>query len=325
MNGGNQHMKNINSNSAPHERLIVTLSENGFIKNVPSGVYRALHRRGVGVKGMPYRVVDADNILVEADRTDDLYFFTETGRVYQLKCQAIPACTSRTGSGTAISSLITITEGDRVTAIVPVSDLKSNYHFIMASREGKIKKSRIQHFGVIGSRGSIAMEFEKGDELVAVSVASDEDTLILVTEQGQSIRFDTKSLFSSSLLPCGVPALQMKEGDKLASLDVVVPEAYLLTVTANGYGKLTPVTELKFQIPGGKSSRTLTVTEKTGKVVDARIIKQTQHLMLATKNGITLSTPLKDEDGSIMPNYSQGVMLIKMDVGDCLATLAVWE
>jgi DNA gyrase subunit A len=311
--------------SLPHERVILTLSSKGFIKKIPLGVYRAQHRRGKGVKGMPTNEIDATKILVIADNTGSTYFFTNTGKLYESKCQAIPTCSTRADSGTALGSLISLAKGDVVIAIVPVSDSISNYQFIMASREGKIKKSRIQHFGVIGSRGSIAMEFEQGDELVVVSIASDEDDVILVTEQGRSIRFDTKSLFSSSLLPCGVPAAQLKEGDRVVSLDVVIPDAYLLVVTTNGYGKLAPVAELKFQIPGGKSSKTLTVTEKTGKVVAARIIKHTQHLMLTTKNGITLSTPLKNEDGSIIPNYSQGVMLLKMDEGDCLASLAVWE
>ena len=312
----------------PHERVVVTLSGRGFIKRIPATVYRSQHRRGKGVRGMGVRELDAVKFLVVADTHDNLFFFTNKGKIFHLKCHEIPADASRTAKGMAIVNLFPITEGERVTAVVSVTDLKPECFLLMATHKGEIKKSSLEFYDAIRSSGIIAMDLEAGDELVAAGVATDADDVILITEHGQSIRFGVKTLRSSSRTSGGVRGVRLEEDDKLVSMDVVIPEAYLLVVTLNGYGKLTPIAEYRKQSRGGIGIKTLKVTDKTGKVAAARLVNQSQQLMLISKDGIVISTPVQEEDGSgirIVGRNTQGVMIMNLEEGDSVAAIAAWE
>jgi DNA gyrase subunit A len=308
----------------PHEKMIVTLSSGGFIKRIPSTVYNMQHRRGKGVKGMGIREADAVKLLVMADTRDNLVFFTNTGKVFHLKCHEIPADAARIAKGLALVKLIPITEVGKVTAAVSLTDFKSNFYILMATEKGEIKKSSMEFFKAISNSGIIAMDIEQGDELVAAGLASDEDDAIIVTQQGKSIRFKVKSLIIDGV----ISGIRLEEGDKLVSMEVVIPDAYLLVVTANGYGKLNLIADYKNQTRGGVGIKTLKVTEKTGNVTAAKLISQNQQLMLISKDGMAISTPLKDEDDGGISNLgcnTQGVMLMKMDEGDCVVALAAWD
>jgi DNA gyrase subunit A len=312
----------------PHERVVVTFSGRGFIKRIPATVYRSQHRRGKGVRGMGVREADAVKFLVVADTHDNLFFFTNKGKIFHLKCHEIPADASRTAKGMAIVNLFPITEGERVTAVVSVTDLNPDCFLLMATHKGEIKKSSLEFYDAIRSSGIIAMDLEESDELVAAGVATDKDDVILITEQGQSIRFAVKTLRSSSRTSGGVRGVRLEEGDKLVSMDVVIPDAYLLVVTVNGYGKLTPIDEYRKQSRGGIGIKTLKVTDKTGKVAAARLVNQNQQLMLISKDGIVISTPVKEEDGSgirIVGRNTQGVIIMSMEESDSVAAIAAWE
>ena len=312
----------------PHERVVVTLSGRGFIKRIPATVYRSQHRKGKGVKGMGIREADAAKFLVVADTHDNLFFFTNKGKVFTLKCHEIPADASRTAKGLAIVNLFPITEGERVTAVVSVTDFKPDCFLLMATQKGEIKKSSLEFFDSVRSSGIIAMDLEEGDELVAAGLATDNDDVILITEQGQSIRFAVKTLRSSSRTSGGVRGVRLDDGDKLVSMDVVIPEAYLLVVTLKGYGKLTSIAEYKRQSRGGSGIKTLKVTDKTGKVAAAKLVNQSEQLMLISQDGMVISTPVKEEDGAgirIVGRNTQGVIIMNMDEGDQVAAIAAWE
>ncbi|MDD5703148.1 MAG: DNA gyrase C-terminal beta-propeller domain-containing protein, partial [Dehalococcoidales bacterium] len=262
------------------------------------------------------------------DTHDSLLFFTNRGKVFHLKCHEIPADASRTAKGLAIVNLFPITEGERVTAVVSVTDFKPNHFLLMATEKGEIKKSSLEFFDSIRSSGIIAMDLEEGDELVAAGLATDADDVVLITEQGQSIRFSVKTLRSSSRTSGGVRGIRLDEVDQVVSMSVVVPDAYLLVVTINGYGKLTSIENYKKQSRGGVGIKTLKVTEKTGLVAAAQLVLQTQQLMIISKDGKVISTPLKDETGGGIPilgRTTQGVIIMRMDEGDQVAALATWE
>jgi DNA gyrase subunit A len=198
----------------------------------------------------------------------------------------------------------------------------------MATAKGEIKKSSLEFFDAIRSSGIIAMDLEQGDELMAAGLATDNDDVVLITEEGQSIRFTVQSLRASSRTSGGVRGVRLEGEDRLASMSVVIPNTFLLVVTKNGYGKVTEIEEYKTQTRGGVGIKTLKVTDKTGKVADARLVSQTQQLLLISKDGMVISTPLKDEDGGGIPNLgrnTQGVMIMRMDEGDSVAALATWE
>ena len=178
----------------PHERVVVTLSGRGFVKRIPAVTYRSQHRRGKGVKGMGIREADAAKFLVVGDTHDTLFFFTNMGKVFSLKFHEIPGDATRTAKGLAIVNLFPIVEGERVTAVVSVTDFKPDCYLLMATEKGEIKKSSLEFFDSIRSSGIIAMDLEVGDELVAVDMATDNDDVVLVTEEGQSIRFGVQTL-----------------------------------------------------------------------------------------------------------------------------------
>ncbi len=312
----------------PHERVVVTLSGRGFIKRIPAVTDRSQHRRGKGVKGMGIREADAVKFLVVADTHDTLFFFTNMGKVFSLKTHEIPADASRTAKGLAVINLFPVVEGERVTAVVSVTDFKPDHYLLMATEKGEIKKSSLEFYDAIRSSGIIAMDIEKGDELVSACLATDSDDVILITEDGQSIRFRVESLRASSRTSGGVRGVKLEDGDKLVSMSVAIAGAFLLVVTLNGYGKLTEIDEYKTQSRGGVGIKTLKVTEKTGKVAAARLVRQTEQLLLISHDGIVISTPLKEEDGSGIPNLgrnTQGVIIMKMDEGDHVAAIAAWE
>ena len=314
----------------PHERVVVTLSGRGFIKRIPVATYRSQHRRGKGVKGMGIREADAAKFLVVADTHDNLLFFTNKGKVFHLKCHEIPADASRTAKGLAVVNLFPVVEGERVTAVVSVMDYQPDYYLLMATEKGEIKKSSLEYFDSIRSSGIIAMDLEKGDELVSAGLATDKDEVVLITEEGQSIRFPVSSLRSSSRTSGGVRGIRLSPDDETVSMSVVTPgsDAYLLVVTLNGFGKLTSIENYKTQTRGGVGIKTLKVTEKTGKVAGAQLVTQTQQLMIISKEGMVISTPLKEHDGTGIPilgRTTQGVIIMRVDEGDQVAALATWE
>jgi DNA gyrase subunit A len=243
----------------PHQSMVVTLSRRGFVKRVPAQSYRVQHRGGKGIIGMVTREQDAVRLLVVADTHDRLYFFTNRGRVFCLKCYEIPADISRTGKGTAVVNLFPVAEQERVTAMVAVRDFKRGEYLVMATCGGEVKKTAVQSFLQVRSSGLIAMDLEEGDELCAASLAGDRDDMVLVTRKGQSIRFLVSELRASLRTSGGVRGIRLAPDDRVVSMGVSNPDNFLLVVTTNGYGKLTTVDAYPRQHRAGSGVRTFKV------------------------------------------------------------------
>ena len=169
----------------PHQSVVVTLSQRGFVKRVAARSYRSQHRGGRGIIGMVTREADAVRLLVVADTHDHLLFFTNRGRVFYLKCHEIPADISRVTKGTAVINLFSVTDNERVTAMVALPDFEPGSYLLMATRLGEVKKTTADKFAAVRSSGLIAMDLEAGDELVAARLATDKDDMLLVTQEGQ--------------------------------------------------------------------------------------------------------------------------------------------
>jgi len=193
----------------PHQRMVVTLSNRGFVKRVPSQAYRVQHRGGKGIIGMVTREKDAVRLLVVADTHDMLYFFTNRGKAFSLKCHEVPADISRLGKGTAVVNLFPVTESERVTAMVAVSDFKRGNYLVMATCGGEVKKTAVESFVQMRSSGLIAIDLPESDELCAASLATNEDDLFLVTRKGQSIRFAVSELRTSLRTSGGVRGMRL--------------------------------------------------------------------------------------------------------------------
>jgi DNA gyrase subunit A len=313
----------------PHQEMVVTLSERGFVKRVPSKAYTLQHRGGKGIIGMVTREQDAVRFLVVADTHDNLLFFTNKGKVFSLKCYEIPADSSRIAKGMAVINLFPIAEGERVTAVVDVSEFTSGGYLLMATSRGEIKKTSVDSFSSVRSSGLIAMDLTKGDSLVAACFGTDQDDVILVTKEGQSIRFPLSNLRASLRASGGVRAIKLDADDQVIGMDIAQTDAFLLAVTVGGHGKLTPIKDYPRQHRAGSGVRTFKITEETGELAATRVVAQSQQLMIISADGIITRTPVKEEDPrkgiTIQGRSTQGVRLMKLAPGDSVVAIAAFE
>ncbi len=312
----------------PHERVVVTLSSRGFVKRLLARNYTVQHRGGKGIIGQVTRETDAVMLLVVADTHDDLFFFTDRGKVFYLKCHEVPAA-SRTSKGLAIINLLSITEGERVTSMAATTGLAPDSYLVMATKLGEIKKTSLDRFGAVRSSGLITMDLEPGDELVSTCIAGDKDDVVLVTRKGQSICFSVSTLRAASRTSGGVRAIKLAKGDGVVSLDRVDPEAFLLVVSSGGYGKVTPLDRYPRQHRAGMGVRTFKIVDKTGDVTAARVVTPKQQVMLISAEGMVTLTPIKEKDPkhgiSTQGRSTQGVRVMTLDEGDRLVAITAVE
>jgi DNA gyrase subunit A len=220
----------------------------------------------------------------------------------------------------AVVNLFPIAEGEKVTAMVVVSDYKLDTYLVMATRDGEAKKTAMKNFASVRSSGLIAMDLEKGDELVTARVCVGSDDMVLVTAKGQSIKFATSELRASSRTSGGVCGVRLASSDQVVGMDIIYPQAFLLVITAGGYGKLTSVDEYPRQHRAGSGVRTFKVLEKTGEVVAAGLISRSHQLMIISADGNVIRTPVKGKDNrkgiAVQGRSTQGVRLMRLRGGD---------
>src|SRR5437016_4203852 len=304
----------------PNEEVVVTLTEKGYIKRLPSNTYRAQHRGGRGKTGMATREDDAVRHLLVAHNHDSLLFFTDRGRVYQLKVYELPD-TSRTAKGEHLINLIAIEQRERVTAIVSVPKGVSRDFMIVATKKGEIKKTAMEEFEVVRRSGFIAMDLEEDDELIGAKLARADDDVLMITAQGKAIRFTVAELRSASRTSGGVRGIRLSEGDTLVSLNLTPKDSELLVVTERGYGKRTPIDEYPSQSRGGGGVITLKVTDKTGSVASARVISDHENdLMIISAGGVVIRTDVSAIARS--GRATQGVRLMNPGEGDSVVAVA---
>ena len=305
----------------PHQSVVVTLTERGFIKRVASLTYRSQRRGGKGIIGMITREEDAVRLLAEADTHDNLLLFTNRGRVFNIKCHEIPADSSRVAKGMAVINLFSISPDEKVMDMVVVTDFEADTYVLLAARRGEIKKTALSNFAVVRSSGLIAMDVEKGDELVAARLAADKNDVLLITQKGQSIKFIVSSLRASSRTSGGVCGIRLAApDDRVIGMGVTYPGSLLLVVTTEGFGKLTPIDNYPRQHRAGSGVRTFKIIDKTGDLVDARLVNPSQEVMFISANGIITRTPVQGI--AVQGRSTQGVTLMKPAEGDRIVALA---
>ena len=313
----------------PHQRMVVTLSERGFVKRVPAKAFTSQHRGGKGIIGMVTRELDAVRFLVVGDTHDTLLFFTDKGKVFSIKCHEVPLDLSRISKGMAAVNLFPIAGGEKVTAVVAVNKFKEDNFLLMATANGEVKKTSADSFSAVRSSGLIAMDLSKGDSLVAVCQGKETDDVLLITKKGQSIRFPISELRTSLRASGGVCGIKLEEGDKVVSMDVAQPNSYVLTVTSGGHGKLTPIEDYPLQHRAGSGVITFKIVEKTGDVAAARAVTPDQQVMIISANGIITLTPVKEQDPrlgiTIQGRSTQGVRLMKLEENDSVVAITAFD
>lgn len=304
------------------EDVVVTLTHNNYIKRMPITSYRNQKRGGRGVTGMGTKETDfVENMLITTTH-HTILFFTNRGRVYHLKAYEI-AESSRQAKGTAIINLLPLENNEKITAVIPIKHFKPERFLFMATKKGIVKKTNLTDFNTSRKGGLIAITLDADDELIGVRKTNGERSVIMGTREGLSIAFSESDVRAMGRVARGVRGIRLKDGDVVIGMDNLKRDAEVLTVTAEGFGKRTPTSEYRLQSRGGKGIINLKVTKKTGQVVGLKVVQSGQELMLITTEGIVIRTDV--DDISVISRNTQGVMLMKTESGDKVASMATME
>jgi DNA gyrase subunit A len=305
-----------------HQEVVVTLSNRGYVKRLPLETYRLQRRGGKGITGMVTREEDAVQRLLVCDTHDNVLFFTERGRVFQSRAYDLPDA-KRQAKGIPLVNVIDSEPGETVTALVQIRDYDKDF-MVMATANGEVKKTPLADFKEVRRNGKIAMDLEKGDQLVAAKMVHDDDEIVMITSNGQAIRFPVSVLRSASRTSGGVRGIKLVDkGGKVVSLEVVTPGHELFSITEKGYGKRTPFEEYRVTNRGGQGVRNYNITPKTGKVIASRTVNSSMELIVISKDGIVLRTRM--DSIARTGRATQGVYVIKVGPGDSVASLATIE
>ncbi|MFQ5880487.1 MAG: DNA gyrase subunit A, partial [Dehalococcoidia bacterium] len=302
----------------PHREMVVTLSARGYIKRIPAETYRPQRRGGRGITGMVTRENDAVRHLLVADTHHSLLFFTDRGRVYQVRTYELPEET-RQARGIPLVNLIHLEQGETITAVVAVASFDQDY-MVLATRRGEVKKSHLSDFAAVRRSGLVAMDLEPGDELVGAILMVEKDHVLLVSGQGQAIRFAVAGLRTASRQSGGVRGMRLVADDYVVALEAARPGQHLLVVSANGHGKRTPLDQYPTKGRGGAGVATFKPNAHTGPLAAARVVNGAQELMILSADGIVLRTPV--ENISTQGRSTQGVKLMEIAPGDAVASIA---
>ena len=305
------------------EQVLISITERGYIKRVPSKTYRAQGRGGRGVTGMTTRDEDEVEFLFAANTHDTILYFTDKGKVYSEKAYHIPDA-SRTAKGVSIINLVNLSPGEKITAAVAVPNFDQAEYLIMLTRKGRIKRTILSEFESVRPSGLIALTLDDDDELGWVKLTDGDDEIVIVSRDGQAIRFEENDVRAMGRAAAGVGAMRLRGDDEIRGMDVVEPAGDLLVVTEKGFAKRTPLTEYNLQKRNGGGVRTITNDmTKTGKIIAARVVSDDGDLTLISREGIMLRTRIKD-----IPQYSRatrGVTVMNLKRDDVVASVAVLE
>ena len=304
------------------EDVVITLTHNNYIKRMPLDTYRNQKRGGRGVTGMGTKETDfVENILITTTH-HTILFFTSRGRVYHLKAYEI-AEASRQAKGTAIINLLQLDKGEKITAVIQVKEFNPERFLFMATKKGIVKKTGLSEFKSMRKGGLIAITLDDDDELIGVKFTDGDRYVILGTRDGMAIAFDEEDVRPMGRNARGVRGIRLREGDAVIGMDNLHRDADVLTVTEYGFGKRTPTSEYRSQTRGGKGLINMKVTEKTGAVIGLRVVRPGQELMLITSEGIVIRTNI--DEISVISRNTQGVMLMKTEANDKVASLATMD
>ena len=293
----------------PNEAAVIAMTKLGYIKRMSPDHFKAQNRGGKGIKGM--NILDEDYIadLITINNHDYVLFFTNLGRVYQLKGYEIPEA-SRTARGTAVINLLQLQAGEKVTSILRNEGHETGY-LTMATKLGMIKRTNLSEYGNIRKIGLAAISLREGDELIDVHVTDGKRDIIMISHLGQCIRFDENDARATGRVSMGVKGMNLADGDSVIGMQVAEENGELLFVSEMGMGKKTAMSELKHQNRGGKGIRCYRVNAKTGNLAGVKVYKEGYELMLITTEGTVIR--MKTDTIPVLGRDTSGVKLMQVD------------
>ena len=303
----------------PRTNTVIAMTKLGYIKRMSVDNFRSQNRGGKGIKGM--EIIDDDYIEELFMTTSHHYimFFTNTGRVYRMKAYEIPEA-GRTSRGTAIINLLQLMPGEKITAVIPIKEFKDGNYLFMATRRGIVKKTSMTDYENVRKSGLAAISLRDEDELIEVKVTDNTKDVILVTKDGQCIRFHETDVRSTGRVSMGVIGMNLSDGDEVVAMQMDTQGEFLLIASEKGLGKRTRMEEFTPQNRGGKGVKCYKITEKTGNVIGAKAVDYDNEIMMITTEGIIIRIMV---DGiSVLGRITSGVKLINLDNDITVASIA---
>jgi DNA gyrase subunit A len=310
----------------PEEESVLLITKGGYIKRTNPNEYKRQKRGGIGVVDLNTKDEDFVTLFLTASTHDDLLFFTNKGKSYQIKMYEVPEG-RRATKGKSIMNFLPLVDGERVTSVVAMTKpiKESEGSLIMVTRGGIAKKTRAKDFHDVRRSGIIAIKLAPGDELIQASFVDKGDTTLLTTKKGQSIRFKESDIRVMGRAAVGVRAIKLSSGDVVISAGVArkaidEKELSLLVLSENGYGKQTKLKDFKIQKRSGSGIKCVSVTNKTGALMASHILtKETEELVVISRKGQVIRTTINEIPTS--GRSTQGVRIMKLRAGDKIAAL----
>ena len=303
----------------PNENTVITMTKLGYIKRMTVDNFRNQNRGGKGIKGMQTLQDDYIDELLMTTTHHYLMFFTNLGKVYRLKVYEIPEA-GRTARGTAIINLLQLQAGEKISAVIPISEYEHNKYLLMATRSGLVKKTPIREYENVRKTGLAAIALREDDELIEVKITDNNKDVILVTKYGQCIRFSDTDVRSTGRVSMGVRGINLSDGDEIIGMQLNTQGDYLLFVSEKGMGKRTSMSEFTTQNRGGKGVKCYKITEKTGNVIGVKAVNEDNEIMMITTEGIIIR--ISCSDISILGRITSGVKLMNLDENVSVASIA---
>ena len=301
------------------EDIVVTLTHQGYVKRLPVNTYRSQRRGGRGITGMNTKEEDFVEHLFIATTHNYILFFTDKGRVYSLKGYEVPEA-SRQARGTAIVNLIPLMPDETIRAVIPIRTFAPDRYLLMATRYGVVKKTALPEYDTNRKGGLIAIRLDPGDDLVSVKPTVGKQEVIIATAQGKALRFKEEDVRSIGRDTRGVKGIDLAKGDIVIGMDVVKDDRDFLVVTANGFGKRTPLGQYRTYSRARKGVRTIGLTDKSGDAVAVKVLEGDDELMCISAEGIVIRMDVADipQQG----RAAQGVRVMRLEPGDQVVSIA---
>ncbi|MBQ5914708.1 MAG: DNA gyrase subunit A, partial [Alistipes sp.] len=307
------------------EDMVITISHMGYIKRTPLAEYRIQNRGGVGMKGSATRDEDFIEHIYVASMHNTMIFFTEKGRCYWLKVYDIPEGT-RASKGRAIQNIIQIEPDDKVRAYINTKNLGdeeyiNNNFIVMCTKEGVIKKTKLEAYSRPRQNGVNAIVIREGDQLLEAKITSGKAEIMIAARGGKAIRFNEENVRPIGRVGAGVRGIALDEGDEVVGMICIEPDAKqdVLVLSENGYGKRTDLDEYRVTNRGGKGVKTINITEKTGDLISIQAVTDENDLMIINRSGVTIRT--KVDQIRLAGRATQGVRIINLREGDVIASV----
>ncbi len=305
--------------------MVITISHMGYIKRTPLAEYRTQNRGGVGAKGSATRDEDFIEHIYVASMHNTMLFFTEKGRCYWLKVYEIPEG-ARSSKGRAIQNVIQIESDDKVRAYINVkrlndADYVDNNYIVMCTKDGTIKKTKLEAYSRPRQNGVNAIVIREGDQLIEAKLTSGNAEVMIAAREGKAIRFNEQTVRPIGRVGAGVRGIALDEGDEVVGMICVEPDSKqdVLVLSENGYGKRTDLEEYRITNRGGKGVKTINITEKTGKLISIQAVTDENDLMIINRSGLTIRTSV--DQIRLAGRATQGVRIINLREGDAIASV----